>query len=103
MSKKTVNQTNGITKKVYSQSIIELMETIRLMDQRISSKADDVVLTMTLAHRGEIETLQKEVNHIQSELENLQQTNIQSIHTIPIRKQKRNKSWFKLLPFVQKS
>ncbi|WP_117169390.1 hypothetical protein [Paraliobacillus sediminis] len=103
MEQEKVNQINGVSKQVYNQSYTKLMETIRLMDQRISSKADDVVLTITSAHRKEIESLQQEVTQINKILEDLQETNVQRVHTIPFKRQKRNKNWFKLLPFVQKS
>ncbi len=103
LEQEKVNQINGVSKQVYNQSYTKLMETIRLMDQRISSKADDVVLTITSAHRKEIESLQQEVTQINKILEDLQETNVQRVHTIPFKRQKRNKNWFKLLPFVQKS
>lgn len=98
-----VTQINGVPKQTYNQSYTKLMETMRLMDQRISSKADGVVLTITSAHRKEIESLQQEVTKIYTILEDLQETNIQRVHSIPFKRRKRNKSWFKLLPFVQKS
>ncbi|WP_117160746.1 hypothetical protein [Paraliobacillus sp. X-1268] len=103
MGQKLVNQMNGVSKQAYNQSYTKLIETIRLMDQRISSKADDVVLTMVLAHRGEIENLQQEVNRIHKIVEDLQQTHADNVHSIPLKRQKRNKNWVKLLPFVQKS
>lgn len=58
----------SVTKKEFEKSYIELMDNIRIIDQKLSTKADEVVLTMTLAHKQEIEELQTEIIELHQEL-----------------------------------
>ena len=103
MHNNSLKQLSGVSKKTYNQTYMELMEKFRLMDQRISTKADDVVLTLTLAHRKEIDNIQKEISQVRKDLEQLRELNENHTVTSIIPKQKRNKNWFKLLPFTQRS
>ncbi|GGM23134.1 hypothetical protein GCM10011351_06230 [Paraliobacillus quinghaiensis] len=103
MNANSLKQPSGVAKNTYNHAYMELMEKFRLMDQRISTKADDVVLTMALEHRKEIENMQKEINQVRKDLEQLRQLNDNHTVTTIIPKQKRNKNWFKLLPFTQRS
>ncbi|MBM7569865.1 hypothetical protein [Aquibacillus albus] len=95
---------NALSKKEFEKAYLELSERIRLIDQRISTKADEVVLTMTLSHRQEIEELQSEIIHLRSELKRVkQQTSKQEVKQVTYIKQSNPfKSWFKKMQLARK-
>ncbi|WP_138417039.1 hypothetical protein [Aquibacillus sediminis] len=70
---RSLDEKKHVSKQEFEKAYIELMEDIRMVDQKLSTKADDVVLTMTLAHRQEIEELQDELLYLRKEIKQLKQ------------------------------
>ncbi|MCD5322953.1 MULTISPECIES: hypothetical protein [Pontibacillus] len=62
----------GVSKFEFEQNWVELMDRIEMVDEKVSRKADEVVMTMVLAHRHEIEDLQSELYRLQGEVKKLQ-------------------------------
>ncbi len=79
----------------------QLAEKMDIVERGLATKADDIVLTMTLHHGKEIEKLESEIIQLKSELERLKSTSLQ--HRFIIKKRPNVKKRFKLLPFLQKS
>ncbi|CQR46657.1 Chromosome-anchoring protein RacA [Paraliobacillus sp. PM-2] len=79
----------------------KLYNKIEVIEQRLATKADDVVLTMALNHRQDIERLEKEITHLKSEVEQTNVVNNSKSYTI--KPMKNTKKRIKFLPFVQKS
>lgn len=90
----------NVSKKEFEKAWVELMDEVRIMDQRLSTKADEVVLTMTLSHRQEIEELQNEILSIRKEIKKIKARTPKedTIYTKEIQKQP-FKNWFKKLQF----
>ncbi|WP_026570157.1 MULTISPECIES: hypothetical protein [Sediminibacillus] len=65
------NAQNGVSKQVFEKAYVELSDRVRLIDQKLATKADDVVLTLALSHRQEIEELQGEVVNLRKEIKQL--------------------------------
>ncbi|QDP40424.1 hypothetical protein [Radiobacillus deserti] len=64
-------QTRYVTKKDFEKDFIELMDQVRLLEQKVATKADDQVLMLTLAHKQELENLQTEVLSLGREVKQL--------------------------------
>ncbi|SDJ68068.1 hypothetical protein [Sediminibacillus albus] len=69
--KETNTAKNGVSKQAFEKAYIDLTDRMRLIDQKLATKADEVVLTLTLSHRQEIEELQTEVLKLHEELKKL--------------------------------
>ncbi|MDL4840841.1 hypothetical protein [Aquibacillus rhizosphaerae] len=103
--KEVYHEKKSVSKKDFEKGYMDLMNHIRIIDQKLSTKADEVVLTMTLAHRQEIEELQTEVMNLHAEVKRLKQeirtqetkrvvSSMKSVH--PFR------NWFKKMQFARK-
>ncbi|QTM99621.1 hypothetical protein ERJ70_10110 [Sediminibacillus dalangtanensis] len=68
---KTVASKNGVSKQVFEKAYVELSDRVRLIDQKLATKADEVVLTLALSHRQEIEELQEEIVKLRKEIKQL--------------------------------
>ncbi|MRH42442.1 hypothetical protein GH741_07060 [Aquibacillus halophilus] len=87
-----------VTKKEFEKGFIELMDRVRIIDQKLSTKADEVVFTITMTHRQEIEELQFEIIRLNNELKKVKKQ--QTHYFIPRYRAtslKKNpfKKWFK--------
>ncbi|MYL55180.1 hypothetical protein GLW08_17735 [Pontibacillus yanchengensis] len=71
-AKKIGTYQNGITRVEFEKSWVDLIDRVQIIDDKVSKKADEVVLTMVLAHRREIEQLQLEFLQLQKEIKTLQ-------------------------------
>ncbi|UFU01269.1 hypothetical protein KO561_10150 [Radiobacillus kanasensis] len=71
IQKQKDTHTAHVTKKEFEKGFIELMDQVRLLEQKVATKADDQVLTLTLAHRHELGTLQTEVLSLRKEVKQL--------------------------------
>ncbi|WP_226034723.1 hypothetical protein [Aquibacillus saliphilus] len=93
-----------VTKKEFEKSYIDLMDRIRLIDQKLSTKADDVVLTITLAHRQEIEEMQDEMLKLTMELKKIKHQSQSVTQNYRSRVIDRNpvRNWFKKMHVARK-
>lgn len=71
-AKKMEMYRDGLTKREFEKSWMEMMDRIQVIDEKVSKKADEVVLTMVLSHRQEIEQLQTECIRLNRELRDIQ-------------------------------
>ncbi|WP_053219445.1 hypothetical protein [Virgibacillus senegalensis] len=62
---------NGVSKQAFEKAYVELSDSVRLIEQKLATKADEVVLTLALSHRQEIEELQSEVLKLHKEIRQL--------------------------------
>ncbi|WP_345239038.1 hypothetical protein [Pontibacillus salipaludis] len=88
----------GVSKFEFEQNWVELMDRIEMVDEKVSRKADEVVMTMVLAHRHEIEDLQSELYRLQSEVKKLQkeQKNVGDHIAEPNHSSKIKKLWHRI-------
>ncbi|WP_077621770.1 hypothetical protein [Sediminibacillus massiliensis] len=93
---KEVVKRPGVSKKEFERAYVELSDRLRIIDQRLSTKADDIVLTMTLAHRNEIDELQTEVIKLREELNKVKPKPIDT-GQFSFKSQKRSPSVFRNL------
>ncbi|WP_028782998.1 hypothetical protein [Thalassobacillus devorans] len=61
----------GVSRRQFEQSIIDMMDDMQRLEQKISLKADEVVFTMAVAHRKEIDRLQEEILTMRAEIKDL--------------------------------
>ncbi|MDC3415339.1 hypothetical protein [Aquibacillus salsiterrae] len=104
-SKHEQNTNHTVSKKEFERAYVELADRIRLIDQRLSTKADEVVLTMALAHRQEIEALQDEIVELHQELKKVKiQTSRNEKTQVTSFVQSNNPllNWFKKMQFARK-
>ncbi|UOR12495.1 hypothetical protein [Halobacillus amylolyticus] len=57
-----------VSMAMYEEQLQLLQEKFSLMEKRISLKADEVVFTMSISHRKEIDQLKDEVIHLREQL-----------------------------------
>ncbi|WP_209122639.1 chromosome-anchoring protein RacA [Alkalihalobacillus sp. BA299] len=67
----------------YEQKLEQMMERIEELEQRLASKADDVVTYQLLNHRKEIEAMSKSLQSIEQRLDEMDEVIKQNM-TIPI-------------------
>ncbi len=104
-AKQIYHNQKSVTKREFEKAYVELMDNIRIIDQRLSTKADEVVLTMSLAHRQEIEELQSEVVELHRELKQIKNQNAKRERTEKFDQIRRNNtitSWFKKMQIARK-
>lgn len=58
----------GVSKGEFEKAWVDLIDRVQIMDEKISRKADEVVLNLVLSHRQEIEQLQTECLRLQTEI-----------------------------------
>ncbi|KGP73058.1 hypothetical protein [Pontibacillus yanchengensis] len=71
-AKKIGTYPDGVSRVEFEKSWVDLIDRVQIIDDKVSKKADEVVLTMVLAHRREIEQLQLEFLQLQKEIKTLQ-------------------------------
>lgn len=82
----------GVSKREFEKAWVELMDRVQIMDEKISRKADEVVLNLVLSHRSEIEQLQNECLRLQTELNGIKKQQKQFVqqeqkqNTAPVKK-----------------
>ncbi|KGP93295.1 hypothetical protein N780_12330 [Pontibacillus chungwhensis BH030062] len=88
----------GVSKFEFEQNWVELMDRIEMVDEKVSRKADEVVMTMVLSHRHEIEDLQSELYRLQSELKKLQKEQKNAVQHIekPTQSSKIKNLWHRI-------
>ncbi|QSS98430.1 hypothetical protein IMZ31_09905 [Pontibacillus sp. ALD_SL1] len=89
----------GVSKFEFEQNWVELMDRIEMVDEKVSRKADEVVMTMVLAHRHEIEDLQSELYRLQSEVKKLQKEQKNAVQHVaePTQSSKIKNLWHRIL------
>lgn len=63
-----VNRKGKVTRYEFEKEISNLYNRLQDVEDKLTQKADDVVITMALNHRREIDQLQKQLNQLQNEL-----------------------------------
>ena len=76
--KQRYQERNSVSKKEFEKAYVELIERVRVMDQRISTKADEVVLTMALSHRQQIDELETEILRLREDLKKVKQQEVKN-------------------------
>ncbi|MBH0229549.1 hypothetical protein LCL89_03245 [Halobacillus yeomjeoni] len=61
-------KTRVVTPLEFEEQIFQLKEKFSLLERRLSLKADEIVFTMAVAHRKEIDELKDEVFHLREQL-----------------------------------
>ncbi|MFD1018448.1 hypothetical protein [Thalassobacillus hwangdonensis] len=64
----SMKEKKGVPRQRLEQSLGEVMEEMRRLEQKISLKADEVVFTMAIAHRKEIDRLQEDIIALREEM-----------------------------------
>ncbi|GGC87584.1 hypothetical protein GCM10007216_17890 [Thalassobacillus devorans] len=64
-------QQKGVSRRQFEHSLLEMMDDMQRLEQKISLKADEVVFTMAVAHRKEIDRLQEEILTMREEIKEL--------------------------------
>ncbi|KHE67992.1 hypothetical protein, partial [Halobacillus sp. BBL2006] len=57
-----------ITPDEFEEQLFQLKEKFTLMEKRLSLKADEIVFTMAISHRKEIDELKEEVFQLRDQL-----------------------------------
>ncbi|UOQ42746.1 hypothetical protein MUN89_12275 [Halobacillus salinarum] len=57
----------------FEEQLIRLREKFSLLERSLSLKADEIVFTMAVSHRKEIDQLKEEVIHLQEQLKKVKQ------------------------------
>lgn len=60
-----------VTPNEFEEQLSQLQEKFSLLERRLTLKADEVVFTMTVSHRKEIDELRDEVFHLRDELKKM--------------------------------
>lgn len=60
-----------VTPNEFEEQLSQLQEKFSLLERRLSLKADEIVFTMTVSHRKEIDELRDEVFHLRDELKKM--------------------------------
>ncbi|WP_181348325.1 hypothetical protein [Thalassobacillus sp. CUG 92003] len=63
-----------VSKQEFEEGLGRMIEKFRVLDKRISLKADDVVFTMAVSHRKEIDKLQTEILKLREEVKQLRRS-----------------------------
>ncbi|KGX85544.1 hypothetical protein [Pontibacillus marinus] len=79
-AKKMEMYREGMSKREFEKAWMEMMDRVHVIDEKVSKKADEVVLTMVLSHRQEIEHLQSECIRLNQELRELQKRQKQQMN-----------------------
>ncbi|QHE52483.1 hypothetical protein [Pontibacillus sp. HMF3514] len=79
-AKKMEMYREGMSKREFEKAWMEMMDRVHVIDEKVSKKADEVVLTMVLSHRQEIEHLQSECIRLNQELRELQKRQRQQVN-----------------------
>lgn len=61
-------KSRSVTQNEFEKELVQLKEKFSLLERRLSLKADEVVFTMTVSHRKEIDELKDEVFRLREEL-----------------------------------
>ncbi|KGX92280.1 hypothetical protein N781_17645 [Pontibacillus halophilus JSM 076056 = DSM 19796] len=73
-----VTAERGISKREFEKAWVEVMDRVQLVEDKVAKKADEVVLTMVLSHRQEIDQLQEELYKMNERLKQIKDE--QKIH-----------------------
>ncbi|MBN8234644.1 hypothetical protein JF544_05255 [Halobacillus kuroshimensis] len=60
-----------VTPEEFERQLFQLQEKFSLLERRMSLKADEIVFSMTVAHRKEVDELKEEVLNLQGELRHM--------------------------------
>ncbi len=60
-----------VTPNEFEEQLSQLQEKFSLLERRLSLKADEIVFTMTVSPRKEIDELRDEVFHLRDELKKM--------------------------------
>ncbi len=85
-AKKMEMYREGMSKREFEKAWMEMMDRVHVIDEKVSRKADEVVLTMVLSHRQEIEHLQSECIRLNQELRDLQKRQKQQVNQQTVEK-----------------
>ncbi|WP_182199380.1 hypothetical protein [Paraliobacillus salinarum] len=81
--------------------INQLYRKLYTIEQKIETKADDIVLTMLLNQRNDLEQLQSDIVQIKKEISRSPETD--SHHIIHAKANNNTKKRIKVMPFPQKT
>ncbi|MGP4060048.1 hypothetical protein [Halobacillus litoralis] len=60
-----------VTPEEFEEQLSQLREKFSLLERRLSLKADEIVFTMTVSHRKEVDDLKDEVFSLRDELKKM--------------------------------
>ncbi|MBO8154993.1 MAG: hypothetical protein H0Z32_00910 [Bacillaceae bacterium] len=66
-----VEKKGKLTRYEFEKELSHLYHRMDDVENKLSQKADDVVITMALNHRRELDHLQKEIDRLQNEIEHI--------------------------------
>ncbi|MFB1049347.1 hypothetical protein [Paraliobacillus sp. JSM ZJ581] len=96
-----MNKKEAIAMDQINRKFEQLYRKLQVVEQKLATKADDIVLTMVLNQRHDMEELQTEIKQLKSEIGQLSVAHNYKRYTI--KRTKNTKKPLKLLPFLQKS
>ncbi len=86
----------GMSKREFEKAWMEMMDRMHVIDEKVSKKADEVVLTMVLSHRQEIEHLQSECIRLNQELKELQKRHKHQLEQSNVKPSAKRNLWERL-------
>lgn len=95
----TNNQT--ITMDQMNEKINQLYRKLYTMEQKIETKADEIVLTMVLNQRNDLEQLQSDIVQLKKEMTQLTETDQYQIFSA--KSNHRTRKRIKVVPFPHKT
>ncbi|WP_173916333.1 hypothetical protein [Halobacillus sp. Marseille-Q1614] len=70
----------------YEKQLVQLKDKFSLLEKRLSLKADEIVFTMAVSHRKEIDQLKDEVIYLREQVKELKRTGQHRPLPVPPRK-----------------
>ncbi|MCP3025893.1 hypothetical protein [Halobacillus sp. A5] len=66
-----MNNNESVSRAAYERQFVQLKKKFHLFEKRLSLKADEIVFTMAVSHRKEIDQLKEEVIHLREQIKDL--------------------------------
>ncbi|WP_101844056.1 hypothetical protein [Halobacillus sp. Marseille-P3879] len=66
-----MSKNQSVSRATYERQFVQLKEKFELLEKRLSLKADEIVFTMAVSHRKEIDQLKEEVIHLRQQIKNV--------------------------------
>ncbi|WP_082234025.1 hypothetical protein [Halobacillus massiliensis] len=70
----------------YERQLIQLKDKFSLLEKRLSLKADEIVFTMAVSHRKEIDHLKDEIIHLREQVKELKKSGTSERLPLPPKK-----------------
>ncbi|MFG6148728.1 hypothetical protein [Halobacillus sp. B23F22_1] len=69
-----MSKDQSVSRATYERQFVQLKEKFELLEKRLSLKADEIVFTMAVSHRKEIDQLKEEVIHLREQIKDVKKT-----------------------------